>query len=456
MRVMIGLFLLPLAGAAHAADTVDRIRAVISDSGGADAPGCAVGIFRGGKTQLVVATGSANVSARRPIDGDTQFYLASVSKQFTVLALAQLVVAGKLKLDDDVRKWLPELPEYRAPVTIAMLVHHTAGIRDFLALEDFAGYATPGIVTRAEALHLVLRQSDTNFTPGTQFTYSNGGYLLLSRIVERAAEMPFAEYVQKNILKPLGMTRTVVLSGTRPSGPGVADGYVPEKEGFAVRNTHPRFGGAGGMMTTVNDLARYDRDIDRGRKVWTPDIARIMLEPGRYANGAPAERPDIGALYGGALLIGKDWFYHSGGAEGFKTFYARASASRTGVALLCNRSDWSPQKKAAEIAALYDASLPSLAAPAPAVPSLGGRYVSDDLEVAYELAAENERLTVTVRPFSGRVAGTAPMEMIRVEPGVYRSVDGNVRLVFDDDAHGFTIGSERATGIRFQRADSEK
>ena len=111
-----------------------------------------------------------------------RIYTASVAKQFTVLAIAQLVVAGKIGLNDDIRKYLPEMAQYRVPVTVAMLIHHTSGIRDMLELGTYAGYEIATNVSRADSLKLVMSQTDTAFLPGTQYRYSNGGYLLLSLI----------------------------------------------------------------------------------------------------------------------------------------------------------------------------------------------------------------------------------------------------------------------------------
>ncbi len=165
-----------------------RIAAALAVPSPTAAPGCAVGIFRAGKTAELVNAGAADVAAGRAIGSDTQFYAASVSKQFTAIALMQLVVAGKVSLTEDIRRYIPELPDYGTTVTVQMLLNMSGGIRDSLALLALEGNLDISTPRRADALAGVLRQKDTNFTPGTQYDYTNGGYLLLSEIVERVWE----------------------------------------------------------------------------------------------------------------------------------------------------------------------------------------------------------------------------------------------------------------------------
>ena len=215
------------------------------------------------------------------------------------------MVAEKIGLDADIRKYLPEMPQYRAPITVAMLLHHTSGIRDMLELGVYAGYETAGSVSRAESLKLVMTQPDTNFVPGSQFRYSNSGYLLLSEIVERASGVPFAVYMKENVFAPMGMKRTMVLTGARTTEPNAAHGYIPDGSGFKLADTHPLYGGAGGAVSTINDLAKYDHDINVTHKVWTPAIAKIMLAPGTLTDGTAAA--NSGAVYAGGLSLNGPW-----------------------------------------------------------------------------------------------------------------------------------------------------
>lgn len=178
-------------------------------------------------------------SKRAPLDGDTLIYAASISKQFTALAAATLATQGKIDLDADIRTYLPELPHYEIPVTTRMLMHHTSGIRDSLTLLFLAGFTGLEGVTKARALDLLLRQKATNFTPGTDWNYSNGGYLLLAEIVERVSGKPFADYVGTAILKPLGMKSSFFMSDAAPTGKSRTD-TGPKTGASLIRDTYPR------------------------------------------------------------------------------------------------------------------------------------------------------------------------------------------------------------------------
>src|SRR5262245_35537457 len=247
MKIRLGALLLWIAflQVANAADvTVERLRSIVAYTEHEIAPGCAIGVFRGGKPDVLTAAGYADLEQRRPIDADTLFYAASVSKQFTALAVAKLVEAGKLSLDDDARRYLPELPQYQVPITIGMLLHHTAGIRDSLGLLTLAGMGTADKNSKEAVLQLVLRQQTTNFLPGSAYSYSNGGYLLLAEIVAKVSGMPFAAYAKRAVLDPIGMKSSFFLDGPPAALPNMAHGYVLANNKFEIRDTYPRFSGS--------------------------------------------------------------------------------------------------------------------------------------------------------------------------------------------------------------------
>ena len=428
------------------------IRHIVSDPRGLAAPGCAVGVFRAGKPVLVTAAGAADIADARALDGDTLFYAASVSKQFTALAAAKLVEAGKIGLDDDIRTYFPEMPPSKVPVTVAMLMHHSAGIRDSLELLRLAGFPRASATDKDTALRLLLAQRDTNFTPGTQYSYSNGGYLLLAEIVERVSGMAFADYAQRHILKPLGMKRSFFMNDAPPSATNVAHGYVPDDGGFTVRDTYPTFSGSGGLMTSINDLARYDRDIEVGHKVWTPAVAKILLTPASFTNGDPVVDVRTGMTYAGGLHVGQRkgqyFVQHGGSAEAFKNMYARLPERRLGVAVLCNRGDWNAGDKADAVIEAIEG--PILVEAARTDPVVTGRFFSSDLDAYYDLATRDEKLVATISStLAGTAAATAEYE--KQTDGSY-SAKGT-RIVFDGDANGFTLGTGRITAIRFTRVE---
>jgi len=449
----IGVMMLPLAAlAAWPASAADpaapaRIRAALGVADGAQ-PGCAVGIFRSGKPAELVNAGLADVAAGRAIGSDTQFYAASVSKQFTAVALLQQVEAGKVKLTDSVRKYIPELAPYADKVTVQMLLNMTGGVRDSLSLLALEGYDRISAPTRKQALEAVYRQQDAKFEPGTRYDYTNGGYLLLSEIVERVAGQPFETYVNAKVLKPLGMTRSLMLLGGRTTDPDVAKGYVAKDDKVTDADEYPLFGGSGGLITTVNDLAKWDRDIDSGHKVWTPQISKWMAEPGKFLNGAPAIRSGRGIAYGNALLIGNHWFHHTGGAVGFKTLYGHLREKRMGVALLCNNGVVDPAPQADKVVAALNEGLPAIGEPSADGSAVNGAYRNANLAGTYLLALKGDALEVIVAQADG---SRAPAKTLK------RTPDGSFKnemltLTPDDDARGFTLEIPRVT-LHFSRTN---
>ena len=444
------------ASAAEDAKAVSaRIRAAIADPAGLAAPGCAVGVFRDGRIAATAVSGAADVGTRRPIETNTQFYAASVSKHFTAVAVMQLVLEGRVHLDDDIRTYLPEMPTYQRPVTVHMLLNHTAGIRDSLMLLILNGQVDWSADTRADALRLTLKQGQTDFEPGTQYAYSNGGYLLLSEIVERVANVPFDRYMAERVLRPVGMTRSYILSGTRPAGSNVAHGYAVQNGAVRQADDYPLFGGSGGLITTIGDLAKWDHDIDSGHRVWTPALLKLMIEPGRFNNGAKVTLGVPDNYYASGLAVGPNWFSHGGAANGFKNFVARNPKDRLGIALLCNRSDVAPDERTDEIIAAINTDLPRVqlheyAVTAPPVDSsaLNGRYRSEDLDAVYQLEAKgDEGLEITVLGPDGAIRNKVALK--RAAGGAYKAAGLELRP--DGDRNGFELSAVRVT-MHFGRA----
>lgn len=428
-------------------------------------PGCAVAVVRGGRIAYSRGFGDADLAARKAITPDTVFYAASLSKQFTALAAAQLVVAGKLSLDDEVQRWLPELPRYGAPVTIGMLMHHSAGIRDVLGLASLAGVADYSRLDREHALALLFRQRRANFTPGTRFLYSNGGYLLLSEIVARASGRPFAEQVRKTIFEPLGMRRSYFRSGELRAA-SVAHGYARDGTDWIQRDEYPGFSGAGGLMTSIADLARFDRDLLSGRRVWTGAVRRILLVPGRLADGTPARAEGADLAYAGGINVGQrdghDWSTHNGAQGPFRGTTSRLLDLGLAVAVLCNRSDAATEALAGRVLAAVAPEVPLRPPEVPRVRSIPtgpvgmdfvGRYRSDELAGTYEIAGIEGKLRVRVTPDGG-----APTLLLGGEFGALSAdMIGNgwmtlrLRRASDGNVIGLTAASSNVLALDLDR-----
>jgi CubicO group peptidase (beta-lactamase class C family) len=445
--IAVSLLSLLLVQAASPVADAAAVRAIVSDRSAPSAPGCAVGAFRGGRPVLKTYAGYRDLAASQPIDGDTLFYGASLSKQFAVIGLAQLIVQKKIGLDEDIRRLLPEMPAYEVPVTPRMLMQHTAGIRDSLTLMALAGVEHSSLSNRKVALDLVLSQKATNFTPGTEYTYSNGGYLLIAELIERASKTPFHAYMRRHVLGPLGMKSSYFLNDAEPTGRTLAHGYLPGEQGFAIHDTFPRFSGSGGLMLSLNDLAKYEFDMAVGGKVLTPAIKKIMLTPGVLTDGKPANAGTGEAAYAGGVWVGRRagqfMVEHGGGADAFNHMYTRLPERDLAVAVLCNRGDWDARDKLDEIVEVLEGDI--LTPDTPAGPS--GSYYSDELKATYDVALADRQLTVTVTsPYAGQ---PLTRTFTRNPDGSY-SYQGT-RVVFEPTFNGFTLSNYRVRAIRFAR-----
>ncbi|MBT8405099.1 MAG: beta-lactamase family protein, partial [Gemmatimonadetes bacterium] len=248
--------------AASAIQDVDpaAVDAVFADID-ADVPGCAVGVYDAGEVLYANGYGLANADYGLPITPQSVFYLGSVGKQFTAAAVLHAVQAGHISLDDPVQKWITEMPDYDAPVTVRHLVHHTSGVRDYLTLMSLAAIAIETPMSDAAVTELIARQEGLNFTPGDRYLYSNSGYFLLAEIVERATGSTLRQYLEEHFLGPLGMESTRVNDDRREPMPNRVVGYrVVDGE---LRMDHPwTFDkvGSGGVYSSIEDMARWDRN----------------------------------------------------------------------------------------------------------------------------------------------------------------------------------------------------
>ncbi len=194
---------------AEAAGITARVDKVFERWDKRDSPGCALGVYREGQVIYKRGYGMANLDHDVPITPSTVFNIASVSKQFTAAAITLLAQQGKLSLDDEVRKYIPELPDFGTPITLRHLIHHTSGLRDPAPLLDLAGWRI-GLdhITEADVLGLLSRQRELNVRPGERYEYSNTNYILLAQIVTRVSGQSFREFTHAHIFEPLGMKNT--------------------------------------------------------------------------------------------------------------------------------------------------------------------------------------------------------------------------------------------------------
>lgn len=397
-------------------------------------PGCAVGVVEGGRLSEARYQGLADLEARRPIDADTTFNIASMSKQFTAAAIGLLIADGKLSEDDEIHRHLPELPDYGAPIRIANLLDHTSGIRNHMALAAFQ----PGnhLPTHEEALALVFRQSALNFTPGTRHQYESANYVLLAEIVERASGRPFGEFLEQRIFEPLGMTH----SGF--SSPTLARAYAEQADGsFVASDAINTARGSSGLLTTLSDFALWMANYDHG-KVGGESLRQRMLSTSTLADGTPlAYRYGLlkDADHGG--VPGLLHIAHGGQTASYRSTFGYFPGEGFGTVVLCNTTT-DVHAIEAPLVERWVASrggtgaTPSaepVAVPAGMVERLAGTYhaASDDLTL--ELVAHDGTLALlfygTALPLTHRGDGRFVLE--GAGEWRLREVDGQVTVVED-------------------------
>ena len=315
----------------------------------------ALGIVHEGKLVYQKGYGQANLEQNIPINPSTVFYIASTSKQFTAASIALLAKQNKLSLDDDIRKYLPELPEYDSRITLRHLIHHTSGIPDYLELLGLAGERLDDVHSEEEILELLSRQKSLSFKPGDQFLYSNSGYFLLGVIVKRVSGKSLAQFAEEQIFNPLGMTHTRFHDSRTRLVKNRAQGYFSSKEG-EFRNYLTQFDrvGDGGLMTTVEDLFRWDQAIENGT-LGGKDFASSLLTQGQLNNGNSL-------TYAFGLMIGQHrglkTISHGGSFIGFKSELLRFPERRLSVICLCNHNAADATKLAKEVAQYRSRSCP--------------------------------------------------------------------------------------------------
>ena len=334
---------------------LDRVFARWSSKQG---PGCSVAASRNGKIVYEAGYGSAILEADVPITPATIFHAASVSKQFTATAIMLLARDGKLQLDDDIRTYLPEIPDYGHRITIRHLLTHTSGLRDQWDLLALArGRFEEDRITEADVLDIVSRQKALNFTPGTEYLYSNTGYTLAGTIVRRVSGKSLRDFADERIFKPLGMTRTHFHDDFSMLVKGRAFAYAP-RDGGAWRFSIPNFDtyGATSLYTTVGDLLAWQENF-RHPVVGDDALLRQMQTSAVLANGDTTGY-GLGLAMSGegrARLVG-----HSGADAGYRSYTGRYPELGFAVAVLCNAASADPASLAENVSrAFLGSALPA-------------------------------------------------------------------------------------------------
>jgi CubicO group peptidase (beta-lactamase class C family) len=299
----------------------------------AAAPGCAAAVSLNGETVFEKAFGLAELEHNVPNTPQTIFESGSVAKQFTAAAIVLLQQEGKLSIDDPVRKYIPELPEYGAPLTIRHLLNHTSGIRDWGTVMSLTGAGRGDrVIGQDLALDVITHQRSLDFTPGSEYSYSNSGYNLAAIIVERVSKQKFPAFVEERLFKPLGMKNSLWRDDYQRIVPGRAQAYSRQGNGpWRLNMPFMNVYGNGGMLTTVGDWMKWNAMLD-SKSLGAPLVdalqTRGVLNDGRkiiYALGLEV------STYKGLKDVS-----HGGATAGYQTFLARYPENKVSIAVMCN------------------------------------------------------------------------------------------------------------------------
>jgi CubicO group peptidase (beta-lactamase class C family) len=367
-----------------------------------DSPGCALGVIKDGKFVYQRGYGAANLDYNVPLNADSVFYIASTSKQFTAASVLLLARQGKLALTDEVKKYVPEISD---PVTIDQLIHHTSGLRDYLTLMSLAGKSMEDNFGNEEALELIGRQRALNFKPGSEYLYSNSGYLLMAEIVKKVSGKTLRVFAEENIFRPLGMTN----SHFNDDSNAVVKNRVISYQGPPLRMfiKHINAVGSGNLLTSVNDLFKWDQNF-YDNKVGGAGFTAAALVRGKLNDGQeiPYAFGLINETYRGLSVV-----RHNGGSYGFRTEMLRIPDHKFTVICLCNLASINPSKLAEQVTDIYlaehlkpveaKAAEPAaeVAAGQPVLYSVqdlaeyAGTYVSDELDAMWRIVQRDGKLT---------------------------------------------------------------
>lgn len=346
LTITILLIFISSALAGQKTEKVDRLFAQWNTP---DSPGCALAIVKDGRIIYKKGYGMANLELNVPITPHTVFYIGSCSKQFVAFCIALLAQQKRLSIDDDIRKYLPEMPDYGIPITINHLIHHTSGLRDYLSLEEIAGIPL-GFWHQQECLKLVARQHELNFRPGEEYLYSNSGYLLLAEIVARVSGQSLATFAEEKIFKPLGMKNSHFHDDYTKIIKNRASGYFPASRD-KFKNFISTFDcvGSGGLYTSVEDLFLWDQNFYHYR-VGGRDVVMMVQKPG-YLNNGQKLKYGFGLELG--LYRGLKTISHGGALGGYRAAMIRFPEEKFSVICLSNLSNFKPMKLCLQIADIY-------------------------------------------------------------------------------------------------------
>lgn len=330
---------------ASSADSLEARIDPIFSAYGHKTPGAVIGIIDHGKLVYKKGYGMANVERRFLNTPNKIFNIASVSKQFTAAAVSLLIQQNRLSLEDNIRRYIPDFPEYGSPITIRHLLYHTSGIRDYMVLMWLTGRSFEGPFENREAIKIIQAQKQLEFTPGYRCVYSNSNYVLLAQIVRKVTGMTLNEYAKQSLLHPLGMYSSGYNDKLLSNTGSVAISYQRVDADYRpYKNGHQAIGD-GGMHTTLEDIVKWDQAFYD-----TTSIHQQLLVKGTLENGNPLS-------YGRGIMTGVhrglSIHTHPGAFLGYRSEILRFPEKQITIVLLGNSDDINPEEMTRQVADAY-------------------------------------------------------------------------------------------------------
>jgi len=314
-------------------------------------PGCSLAIIQDGSIIYKNGYGLANLEHRIPNKPESVFYIASTSKQFAAASVALLQEKGLMSVEDDVRKYVPEIPDYGKAIKIINLINHSSGLRDFLELHFLSGKLSDELVTDEDALDILSRQKELNFYPGERFLYSNSGYFLLSVIIKRTSGKTLRQFAQEEIFTPLGMKHTHFHDDHTEPVLNRSTGYSSKNGHFVIDVPNLETVGSGGIYSTVEDLYFWNENFYHNQIGKADDAFLEELQSTRHFNNGEPMDYAYGLFvqdYKGQKMVG-----HSGGYGGYSAEFIRFPEKKFTVLCLSNNGSLSAPKLARQVADIF-------------------------------------------------------------------------------------------------------
>lgn len=332
----------------------------------ANAPGCAVAVIQNGKLVHKKGYGLANLEYDIPITSSTVFDIASVSKQFTGLAVSTLIQEGKINPDDDIRNYIPEIPDLGKTITIRHLVHHTSGLRDWPSTLHAAGWRWDETFSFSDILRMVKQQKELDFVPGERYSYSNTGYNLLAVLVEKVSGKSFRNWTREHIFQILEMRSSAFLDDPSRIIKQMAYSYSASDSGYTKKTTALTAMGSSSLFTSLDDLVLWVQHFNKRIGEKDPVYLR-MINKGLLNN---KDTVHYGYGLGLSTRGPHQVVSHTGGWAGYRTIISNYPEAGLSIILLSNRSDFNPSGYANQIADLLIGPVDSITAPADTIEKL--------------------------------------------------------------------------------------